>query len=68
MFDDHKDAVKQLKVQIRNLETELNNLVETFQKETGIPVLIEVSGFESQHIGQTPRQKINVSGFIYERL
>ena len=66
--ESQKDDVKKMKTQIKNLELELNKLVEVFKRETGIPVLLEVSGFESKHIGQEPKQTISVSGFIFERL
>ena len=67
MYDDHKETIKQVKVQIKRLENDLNKIIDSFIKETGIPVLLEISDFESQHIGQVPRQKINVSCFIYEK-
>lgn len=60
--------VNTIKNAIKRLEKTLNDTVQQFQDESGIPVLIEVTEPRSQYIGQKPIPTIKVSAFIYDPL
>lgn len=66
VLPNHTEDVKAIKHAIKELETTLNQIVRSFQDQTGIPILIEAIEPKSQYIGQKPYPIIKVSAFIYD--
>lgn len=66
---EHKDMtpeVHKIFSAVRALEHNLNAQIVAFQKETGIPVLIEATPPTSKYIGAPNVPEIKVSAFIYD--
>lgn len=66
MYKNVSQSVAEIRQLVYGLERELNSKVETFQKETGIKVVLHVEEPRAQYMGQIPVPTIRVGAYILE--
>lgn len=66
MYKNVSQNVAEIRSLVYQLERELNSKIETFQKETGIKIVLHAEEPRSQYMGHMPVPTIRVGAYILE--